>query len=147
MVRATSGNHPRLVPGRILAILIKADPRMDDILNRIAAETGLSTDAARQAIGHILAYMQAEGTDPAVGKMLDETPGAKDAIASVGEAGGGGMFGGGIMGLGSKLMGLGLDMGQIRMVAMELVSYAKANAGTETVDQVIATTPGLAQFA
>lgn len=121
---------------------------MDEILNRIAAETGLSADAARQAIGHILAYMQAEGTDPAVGEMIEGTPGAKDAIASVGSSGGGGgFFGGGIMGLGSKLMGLGLDMGQIRMIAMELVAFAKANAGAETVDRVIATTPGLAQFA
>jgi hypothetical protein len=37
-------------------------------------------------------------------------------------------------------------MGQIRQVAMELVAYAKANAGAETVDRVIATTPGLSQF-
>lgn len=115
---------------------------MDEILNRIAAETGLSTQSAQQAIGHVLAYMQAEGTDPAVGKMIEETPGATEALATAGEAGGGG-----IMGLGSKLMGLGLDMGQIRMVAMEFVAFAKAHAGAETVDRVIATTPGLAQFA
>ncbi|KQT66293.1 MULTISPECIES: hypothetical protein [unclassified Aureimonas] len=115
---------------------------MDEILNRIAAETGLSTDAARQAIGHILAYMQAEGTDPAVGQMLEATPGASEALAASGEAGPGG-----IMGLGSKLMGLGLDMGQMRLVATELVAFAKTHAGAETVDRVIATTPGLAQFA
>ncbi|KQT45228.1 hypothetical protein ASG43_13160 [Aureimonas sp. Leaf454] len=121
---------------------------MDELLNRIAAETGLSTDDARKAVGHILAYMKAEGTDPAVGKMLEETPGAQAAIDSVGESGGGIMsfFGGGIMALGSKLMGLGLDMGQIRQVATELVAYAKAHAGAETVDRVIATTPGLSQF-
>ena len=123
---------------------------MEDLINRIAAETGLSTDAAQKAVGHIFAYMKAEGTDPAVGTMLAETPGAQAAIDSVGEGGGGGimsMFGAGIMGLGSKLMGLGLDMGQIRLVATELVGYAKAHAGAETVDRVIATTPGLSQFA
>ncbi|RYE86658.1 MAG: DUF2267 domain-containing protein [Hyphomicrobiales bacterium] len=124
---------------------------MEEVLNRIAAETGLTQDKAKEAVGHILAYMKAEGTDPAVETMIAETPGANEAIAA---AGGGGMlgsvmgaFGGGIMALGAKLMGLGLDMGQIRMIASELITYAKANAGDETVDRVIATTPGLAQFA
>ena len=124
---------------------------MEEVLNRIATETGLTPEKAKEAVGHILAYMKAEGTDPAVETMIAETPGASEAIAA---AGGGGMlgsvmgaFGGGIMALGAKLMGLGLDMGQIRMIATELITYAKANAGDETVDRVIATTPGLAQFA
>jgi hypothetical protein len=124
---------------------------MEEVLNRIAAETGLTPEKAKEAVGHILAYMKAEGTDPAVETMIAETPGANEAIQS---AGGGGMlgsvmgaFGGGIMALGAKLMGLGLDMGQIRMIATELITYAKQHAGDETVDRVIATTPGLAQFA
>lgn len=126
---------------------------MEEVLNRIAAETGLTHDKAKEAVGHILAYMKAEGTDPAVETMIAETPGANEAIAAAGGGGGGmlgsvmGAFGGGIMALGAKLMGLGLDMGQIRMIATELITYAKANAGDETVDRVIATTPGLAQFA
>ena len=125
---------------------------MEEVLNRIATETGLTPEKAKEAVGHILAYMKAEGTDPAVETMIAETPGASEAIAAAG--GGGGMlgsvmgaFGGGIMALGAKLMGLGLDMGQIRMIATELITYAKAHAGEETVDRVIATTPGLAQFA
>ena len=124
---------------------------MEEVLNRIATETGLTPEKAKEAVGHILAYMKAEGTDPAVETMIAETPGASEAIAS---AGGGGLlgsvmgaFGGGIMALGAKLMGLGLDMGQIRMIATELITYAKQSAGDETVDRVIATTPGLAQFA
>ncbi|MBC8129018.1 MAG: hypothetical protein H7Y08_01700 [Rhizobiaceae bacterium] len=126
---------------------------MQDVLNRIAAETGLTVEKAQIAVGHILAYMKAEGTDPAVETMIAETPGAAEAIAATGGGGGGimssvmGAFGGGIMALGSKLMGLGLDMGQIRMIATELITYAKQNAGAETVDRVIATTPGLSQFA
>lgn len=127
---------------------------MDEVLNRIAAETGLSTEKAREAVGHILTYMKAEGTDPAVDTMIADTPGAADAILSAGDSGGGGLmggvmgaFGGGIMALGSKLMGMGLDMGQIRMIATELVAFAKQHAGAETVDRVIATTPGLSQFA
>ena len=126
---------------------------MEELLNRIAADTGLTPEKAKEAIGHILAYMKAEGTDPAVETMISETPGANEAIAAAGGGGGGllgsvmGAFGGGIMALGAKLMGLGLDMGQIRMIATELITYAKQSAGDETVDRVIATTPGLAQFA
>lgn len=127
---------------------------MEEVLNRISAETGLTPEKAKIAVGHILTYMKTEGTDPAVEKMIAETPGANEAILAAGEGGGGGLlgsvmgaFGGGIMALGSKLMGLGLDMGQIRMIATELITFAKQHAGAETVDRVIATTPGLSQFA
>lgn len=125
---------------------------MEEVLNRIAANTGLTPEKAREAVGHILTYMKTEGTDPAVETMIAETPGANEAILAA-RGGGGvmggalGAFGGGIMALGSKLMGLGLDMGQIRMIATELVTFAKAHAGEETVERVIATTPGLSQFA
>ena len=50
------------------------------------------------------------------------------------------------MGLGAKLMGLGLDMGQIRSVAEELVADARTQAGDDTVNQAIASVPALAQF-
>lgn len=127
---------------------------MEEVLNRIAAETGLTPETAKLAVGHILTYMKAEGTDPAVEKMIDETPGANEAILAASGGGSGGLlgsvvgaFGGGIMALGSKLMGLGLDMGQIKLVGAELIAYAKQHAGAETVDRVIATTPGLSQFA
>lgn len=120
---------------------------MQEMLNRIAAETGLSPDKAMQAVGYILLYIKTEGTDPSVETMIDQTPGANEAIIQAGGSDSGGMFGGGVMALGSKLMGLGLDMGGIQTVARELVSFARQNAGQETVDRVVQTTPGLAQFA
>jgi hypothetical protein len=123
---------------------------MQELLNRIAAETGLTSEQAMQAVGHILLYIKTEGTDPSVETMIDGTPGANEAIVQAGGASGAdgaGMFGGGIMALGSKLMGLGLDMGGIQTVARELVSFARQHAGQEAVDRVIQTTPGLSQFA
>lgn len=116
---------------------------MNELYTRIAAAAEISDDTARTAVGHILSYMQAESDDPAVETMIAETPGGTDALASVGSDG---YAGGGIMGLGAKLMGLGLDMGQIRAVAEELVSNARASAGNETVDRAIASVPALAQF-
>lgn len=123
---------------------------MDELLAKIAAEASLEPSIAEAAIGHILAYLKAESDDPAVGKMIAETPGAADAVATAGEDSGdgapGGMMGGGIMGLGSKLMGLGLDMAQIQIVARELVAFAKVQSDPETVDRALASVPSLSPF-
>lgn len=113
---------------------------MQDLYTRIAETAEVSEEEARQAVGHILAFMQDESDDPAVAAMIEGTPGAADALSAV-EAGGGG-----IMALGAKLMGLGMDLQQIRSVAEVLVTFAKAHAGGETVDQAIASVPALAQF-
>ncbi|WP_206455362.1 DUF2267 domain-containing protein [Aurantimonas marina] len=118
---------------------------MDELLAKIAAETGLEPSIAKIGIGHILAYLKVESDDPAVGKMIAETPGAADAVAMAGQDNGDGALGG-IMGLGSKLMGLGLDMGQIQIVARELVAFAKVQSDPETVDRALASVPGLSSF-
>ena len=59
---------------------------------------------------------------------------------------GGGMFGGGVMGLGSALMGMGLGMGEIAGVSKETMVFAKEKAGDGPVDEVISSIPGLSQF-
>jgi len=116
---------------------------MTALSERIASAADIDEGTAQQAIGFILAFMREESDDPAVAEMIGKTPGAAEASASVGEV----EFGGaGIMGLGAKLMGLGLDMGQIRSVAEELVADARVQAGDETVNQAIASVPALAQF-
>lgn len=123
---------------------------MHELFAKIAAETGIDEAAAKKAVGHILAFVKAEGDDPAVGKMIAETPGAEDAMATAGEGGSGGlmggMLGGGIMGLGSKLMGLGLGMSEIQTVARELVAFAKTQTDPETVDKALSSVPGLSQY-
>jgi hypothetical protein len=123
---------------------------MQDLLTRIATATGLAPEQALLAVGYVLLYIKTEGTDPSVDTMVERVPGAAEAIVHAGTSSSGepGLFaGGGIMALGSKLMGLGLDMAGISVVAGELVAYARKEAGAELVDRVLATTPGLAQFA
>jgi hypothetical protein len=115
---------------------------MNELWNRIAASAETDAETAKVAVGHILSYMKAESSDPAIGRMIEETPGAGDALAAAGDAD----FSGGIMALGAKLMGLGLDMGQIRSTAEELVAYSKSTAGEETVNQAIHSVPALAPF-
>lgn len=118
---------------------------MDELISRITDSVGIDADLAKKAVGMILGFLQKEGPADKVNEMLAAMPGTQDLIDSAPEAGGG-MFGGGVMGLGSALMGLGLGMGEIAGVSKETVGYAKEKAGDEPVDAVVADIPGLSQF-
>lgn len=115
---------------------------MDDLFSRISAAAEISESDARQAVGYILAYMHAESEDDSLRRMVSATPGATEALATADGYDGSG----GIMGLGARLMGMGLDMEQIRDVAESFVAVARDHAGDETVDKAIASVPALAQF-
>ena len=125
---------------------------IDDFLARVAAAACIDQAQAAQAVGHILAFLKAEGP-PQVAQLLSAMPGADDLVAQS-EAGGGGglmgmmggLMGGGIMGLGQQLMGVGLGMGQITGLARETIALAKQYAGEGVVDEVVASVPGLSQF-
>ncbi|MFZ2101558.1 MAG: DUF2780 domain-containing protein [Oricola sp.] len=118
---------------------------MDELISRITASVGIDADTAQKAVGMILGFLQKEGPADQIAQMMAGLPGAEDLIANA-PASGGGMFGGGVMGLGSGLMGLGLGMGEISGVAKQTVAFAKEKAGDGPVDTVIASIPGLSQF-
>ena len=52
-------------------------------------------------------------------------------------------MGGGLMALGTKLMGLGLGMGEIQNVARELFRFGRDKIGADQMGEIIAGTPGL----
>jgi hypothetical protein len=56
------------------------------------------------------------------------------------------MGGGGLMALGTELMGLGLGMDQIQTMAKEVFGYAREVAGDQTIGEIAASIPGLSQF-
>ena len=73
---------------------------------------------------------------------------AEAAIAASGNGGGlGNLMGGGLMALGTRLMGLGLGMGEIQNVARELFRFGRDKIGSDQMGEIIAGTPGLSQFA
>ena len=123
---------------------------MSEIVNQIADATGIDPELAEKALGMMLGFLEKEGDDAAVQKMIAAIPGAAELISEYGGDGGGGfmsgLVGGGIMGLGQKLMGAGLGMGEITGLARQTIAVAKQYAGEETVDQVVASIPGLGQF-
>lgn len=117
---------------------------MDELINRITSSVGIDADTAQKAVGAILAFLAKEGPAEKVKEMLAAVPGSEALIA---QAPSDGMLSmGGVMGLGQKLMGMGLGMGEISSVAKETVGFARENGSSDAVDEIVASIPGLSQF-
>lgn len=130
---------------------------MNDLVTRVADAVGIEPAVAEKAIGMMLGFLQREAADGPVARMIEAIPGASELVAQYnGEgSGGGGLLGGlmsaigggGIMGLGQQLMSQGLGMGEISGLAKETIAVAREHAGNDVVDEVVASVPGLSQFA
>jgi hypothetical protein len=121
---------------------------MDELIGRLAAKAGIDEAVAEKTIGIILGFLRNEGPSDKVQALIDTIPGAEAAIAA--SSGGGGLsrlMGGGLMALGTKLMGLGLGMGDIQNIARELFRFGRDKIGADRMGEIIAGTPGLSQFA
>lgn len=123
---------------------------MQDIIDRIAAAAGIDAPTAEKAIGVILAFLRKEGPAEDVNRVFQAIPGSEELAGQHADSGGGGlmggMFGGGLMGLASKLTGLGLGMGEMQTVGRELFTVARERAGEDTVGSIAGAIPGLGQF-
>lgn len=122
---------------------------MEELVGRIVANVGIEQSVAERAVGIILDFLAAEGPPDKVPALLARLPGAAAAIEEARAGAGSGMFGdmgGGIMGVGSRLMAAGLNMGEIQGVSREVFSYARQIAGDEDLDGIVAAIPGLNQF-
>jgi hypothetical protein len=128
---------------------------MNELVTRIANNVGLDPEVAEKALGMMLGFLQREAADGPVAKMIEAIPGAADLVAKYnGEGAGKGLLGGllsaigggGIMGLGQQLMAQGLGMGEITSLAKETITAAREYAGSDVVDEVVASVPGLSQF-
>lgn len=122
---------------------------MNELIEKIVASTGVDQDLAAKAVSIILGFLNKEGPEEPMQRIMAAIPGSDELIG--GANGGGGMLGGlmgsmGAMGVLNDLNSAGLDMGQVQSVTTELVDYAKEKAGADTVDEVIGAIPGLSQF-
>src|SRR5258708_27217473 len=97
---------------------------MDELIARLAAKAGIDNAVAEKTIGIILGFLRNEGPSDKVQALIDKIPGAETAIAASSNSGGlGRLMGGGLMALGTKLMGLGLGMGEISRTPPELFPF------------------------
>jgi hypothetical protein len=121
---------------------------MDELIGRLAVKAGIDNVVAEKTIGIILGFLRNEGPTDKVQTLIDKIPGAEAAIAASSTGGGlSKLMGGGLMALGTKLMGLGLGMAEIQNVARELFRFGRDKIGADQMSEIIAGTPGLSQFA
>ena len=113
---------------------------MDQIIEQIAAATGIDAQIVRRATGVVIDFLSREGPAEATGNLLDALPGSRDLAA---ESGGGGS---GLMGIFGDLTRAGLGMGDIQGFVNELLAQVRAKAGPDKVEAVMAGIPDLAGF-
>jgi hypothetical protein len=121
---------------------------MDELVEQLAAKAGIDRAVAEKTVGIILGFLRKEGPADKVQALIDNIPGAENAVEASSNGGGfSGLMGGGLMALGSRLMGLGLGMSEIQNVARELLRFGRDRIGADQMGEIIAGTPGLGQFA
>ena len=116
---------------------------MEELVNRIIAHVGLDEAAARKSVGMMLGFLQIDGDSEKVSQLISQMPGAAEAVAEANFQPG---FMPGIMGLGSQLMQGGLGMGEINGVAKETIRFGREKLGSDEIDALVASVPGLGQF-
>ena len=118
---------------------------MEELIARIAGNAGIDEDLAKKAITIILNFLNKSAPEDKMAQLLEGMPEVRELIT---DEGGGGMFGGGMMGaMGAMndLTSAGLSMGQVQGVTKDLVDYSREQSG-DVVDEIIASIPGLSQI-
>jgi len=121
---------------------------MDELIGLLAGKAGIDRVVAEKTIGIMLNFLRNEGPSQQVQALIDGIPGAEAVIAAA-RAGGGlsRLMGGGLMAVGTRLMGLGLGIADIQMVARELFRFGRDKIGADQMSAIAAGTPGLSQLA
>jgi hypothetical protein len=119
---------------------------MDELIALLATKAGIEDAVAEKTIGIILDFLRNGGPSEKVQVLIDRIPGAEAAIAASDKANGIKLMGGGLMAAGTRLMGLGLGIGDIQNVARELFRFGGDKIGAEQMSEIIAGTPGLSQL-
>ena len=121
---------------------------MDELTGQLAAKAGIDSAVAEKTVGIVLGFLRSEGPSEKVQALIDAIPGAEAAIAATDNASGlSRLMGGGLMVVGTRLMGLGLGIGQIQDIARELFRFGRDKIGADQMGEIISGTPGLSQFA
>jgi hypothetical protein len=121
---------------------------MDELIERLAVKAGIDNVVAEKTVAIMLGFLRNEGPSDKVQALIDQIPGAEAAIAASSNSGGlGRLMGCGLMAIGTRLMALGLGIGEIQNVARELLRFGRDKVGADQMGAIIAGTPGLSKFA
>ena len=121
---------------------------MNELVDRLAAKAGIDDAVAEKTVGIMLDYLRSEGPPETLQVLIDGIPGAEATIAAARSGGGlSRLMGGGLMAVGTRLMGLGLTITDIQTIARELFAFGRDKIGADQMGAIIARTPGLSHFA
>jgi hypothetical protein len=128
---------------------------MQELIDRVARATGLERERAERAVGVTLSLIRKQGDRQKVDERFAKLPGAEKLAARHSDAAGrkGGILGalgglvGGPLAAVAKLQAVGLTLDQIRTLAAEVLGYAREKAGSEIVQEVTSSIPGLSGYA
>jgi hypothetical protein len=120
---------------------------MDELIARLATKAGIDDAVAERTIGVVLSFLRSEGPSDKVQALIDQIPGAEATISASNNDGLVKLMGGGLMAVGTKLMGLGLGMSEIQNIAREFFRFGRDKIGADQMGEIIVGTPGLSQFA
>jgi hypothetical protein len=120
---------------------------MDELIGQLAEKAGVDRAVAEKTIGIMLNFLRNEGPSQQVQALIDGIPGAEAAIAAAHAGGFSRLMGGGLMAVGTRLMGLGLGVTDIQAVARELFRFGRDKIGADQMSAIVAGTPGLTQLA
>src|ERR1700730_10428349 len=121
---------------------------MSELVDRIAANVGLDRAVAEKAIGIILDFLSKEGPADKVSVLIARLPGSEALLAAAREGDNSGLVGsmGCIMGVGTRVMGAGLGMGQIQAVTRELRPSSLEPYPGDVLGEIAEAIPGLGQL-
>lgn len=119
---------------------------MDELIARLVADVGIDRTAAEKSVGILLDFLAKEAPAEKIKPLLAKLPGAETLLAKTASTGGGTGFMNGMVDAGMRLMSAGLSMSEAQDVARTVLAYAREKTGNETIGEVGAAIPGLAQF-
>jgi hypothetical protein len=121
---------------------------MNELVDELAAKAGVDDAVAEETMGIMLDYLRSEGPPETVQALIDRIPGAEAAIAAARNGSGlSRLMGGGLMAVGTQLMGLGLAMTDIQKIVRELFAFGRDKIGADRMGTIITETPGLSHVA
>ncbi len=113
---------------------------MTDLIDQIAASTGVDRDATEKTIGIIASFLRGQAPATTAAAVLDKLP----EVAALADRQG--KIFGGMFGAFNAISGVGLGMGEVQAVARAFQKFAKERAGEKEVDDLLASVPALNQF-
>jgi hypothetical protein len=111
---------------------------MDELIGQLASKAGIDNVVAEKTIGIVQGFLRSEGPSDQVQALIDKIPGPQRRLRPQARA---------AASVGTRLMALGLGIGETQNIARELFRFSRDKIGANQMGEIIAGTPGLSRFA